>query len=187
MNISFYNDYIFIYIYIYIVKTAYLSHWIQHNAIIIMMIITTRIVMIIIIMAFFIYVYLILLFLRFNANASITYSFIKKWSVSKISRIWFNILKLKIRRPIYSDSSVNVWGISILTFLLWLPSRSYRFHGPTLWIFCLFVLFFLFFIDGYVTTNQLYHNCLFEMSVDDILSQIFNIYTYIYIYIYMYI
>ena len=82
-------------------------------------------------------------------NAYMVNFSIKRLSDSKILKIWFCILKLKIRRPIkYSDPSgrvhqlmirVTVLGISIQSFLLRVTSRI-RFHRPPLGIY-----FFMFY------------------------------------------
>ena len=69
------------------------------------------------------------------------------------------------------------------------PAELIRFHHSLLWIFLLAFLFVCF-VDGCVTTGLC--NCLLEVSVDDILSQVYNnahtyTQTYINIYINIYI
>ena len=117
---------------------------------------------------------------RMLTNACIIYFSIKRYTDSKIWKIQFSLLKLNIRRTIkYSDLSgrshqlmtrVTVLGISILSVLLCLPSRTVSVHRPPLRIiFFLFICLFVFLfclVDGYVTITNI------------------NIYIYIYIYIY---
>ena len=133
-------------------------------------------------------------------NTCIIYFSIKRWSDSKIWKIYFSILKLKFRRPIkYSDWSgrahqlmprATVSGISIQSFLLWLLSRTDQFPPlttvNTFSFFCLFVGLFCW----CVCNRKSIYNCLLEVSVDDILSQIYNnphIYTQIHTHILTYI
>ena len=76
-------------------------------------------------------------------------------------------------------------GISIQSVLLWLPNGTDQVPWPTIVnIFIIFFLFFCFF-DGNVTTSLF--NCLLEVSVDDIFSQVDNIYAYIHAHILKYI
>ena len=56
----------------------------------------------------------------------------------------------------------------VSTFLLWLPSKVDQVPPPTTVNTFLFVCF----VAGYVTTSL--YNCLLEVSVDDILSQVYN-------------
>ena len=94
---------------------------------------------------------------------------------------------LKIRRPIkYSDSSsradllmtrATVLGISVQSFLLWLPNRTNQVSPPT----NMNIFLLLMFIWPQVICNHF-----LKVSVYDILSQVFMI-IHIYIYIYTYI
>ena len=56
----------------------------------------------------------------------------------------------------------------VSTFLLWLPSKVDQVPPPTTVNTFLFVCF----VAGYVTTSP--YNCLLEVPVDDILSQVYN-------------
>ena len=88
-----------------------------------------------------------------------------------------SISKLKIRRPIKCiDSSGRahelltraiVFGISVQSFLLWLPSRTDQ-VPPTTTV----NIFFVCFVDGYVTTSL--YSFLLEVPVDDVFSYVYN-------------
>ena len=70
---------------------------------------------------------------------------------------------------------MTVSSISIQSFLLWLSSRFDQVQPPIT-----VNIFFVYFVDGYVTASL--YNCLLEVSVDIILSQVHNnahIYTHI--------
>ena len=90
--------------------------------------------------SFFFFGFICLFKRRMLINAGIIFFFLKSWSDSTIWKIWCSFLKLKIRRPMkYSDSSdrvhqliirATVLGISIQSFMLWLPSRTDQFPPP---------------------------------------------------------
>ena len=76
----------------------------------------------------------------------------------------------------YSESSgrihqlmirVTASQISIQSFLLWFPIKIYQVPPSTT-----VNIFFGCFVDGYVTTSL--YICLLEVSVNDILSQVYN-------------
>ena len=108
-------------------------------------------------------------------NESVIYFFIKRWSDSKIFKIEFSILKVKIRIPIkYSESkgrAHQLWPEQLLrgfqySYIFALtPQQNWQGPPPTT------VNFFLCFVDGNVTINLC--DCLPEVPVDA-LTQVYN-------------
>ena len=126
---------------------------------------------------FFFFGFICLFKRRMLINAGIIFFFLKSWSYSTIWKIWCSFLKLKIRRPIkYSDSSdrvhqlitrATVLGISIQSFMLWLPSRTDQFPPPT-------------------TMNNIYIYIYVYICMYIYVYICMYVYMYIYIYIYIY-
>ena len=140
-------------------KIEYLSYCSQYSVIIMIIIITMIVIIItlikIIVFWFSIFCFVLFLVLFVYSSQPVHESIIslKKDEVTEIWKISLSILKLKIRRPIKNiDSSGRahelmtraiVFGISIQSFLLWLPSRTDQVQvqwSAPLSIFFLFVL-----------------------------------------------
>ena len=149
----------FLYIHVYIVKIEYLSYCSQYSVIIMIIIITmiviikTLIKIIVFWFSIFCFVLFLVLFVYSSQPVHVSIISLKKDEVTEIWKISLSILKLKIRRPIKNiDSSGRahelmtraiVFGISIQSFLLWLPSRTDQVQvqwSAPLSIFFLFVL-----------------------------------------------
>ena len=139
---------------------SYLSYYIKNNVIIMIIITMIRTIIVRIMVLLFGYLCLILLFFwfylfiqrRMPTNACIIYFSIKRWSDWKIWKVYFSILKLKIRRSIkYIVTSavgrISWWQERLLQGFRYShffsgSAEMISFHRPPLSIF--FLNFWLF-------------------------------------------
>ena len=101
---------------------------------------------------------------RMTTKSCIIYFSFKGWIDSKIWKVWFSILKLKIRRPIkrwlkWKDSSVNdqsncFRNFNIVIFCSGSPAELIRFHHQPLRICFSFVCLFNFVLFYWSLCNQ---------------------------------